>query len=1456
MKLRSRLIGAAAVLLLLPTLALAVTESPASAAGEPVVLNDGGQNSAATQFLESQSLGNGGGTNTIVATFLVQHPVGRKITNVRFDSDNNGTDDTTNAARNVAVTSQFYSATGGANSLQTDRVTLSTTMPTPGGFGCTLFGNTTSRFDSTVRFRVVDDLNVASTTTLNQTVHWVRGDSNCTLSQDYPYLKGGMTQTATDVAPGSNVSFTFQCDDLDIDLFSTDDACDRAVVRTRNLATGAITNLADVTGIGDNTNKTFSVNFPTRGYYVVEGQFDNENGGGLPDTGGNAQGFWRFGSVNVNSAATSLSGSLAFTGAQPSIPPSVNPSTPTTAQATVGDADGGVQVIEWDADGNGTFERLDSTTPTKAGNVISTPSVSGGQLQQSVVTTTPGLKTVNARITDSGAMDASDNARKQLTFTGTLRVNAIPTASNVSTSTAEDTPVTVNLSGSDSDNQPDGLTYTIVTPPSAAQGTLDPVSGSTVVFHPTPNYNGPASFTYRVADGTAATVGAHASSNTATASITVNPVNDIPVIDANSATTNEDNPVNVTMVGHDVEDGTALHYTVSSQPTSGSAACTDPGVCTYSPNLDFNGTDSYIVKGTDNEGGSSTATVTITVVAVNDAPVATDDTVTVPEDSVNFPITLSASDVDDLVLTYTGPDDDVDHGTLSCAGQACAYTPAANYNGPDSFTFTVTDGGALTDSGTITIDVSAVNDAPVAIDVPDAVTDEDVALTTPVSGTDIDTGDVVTVDHTTDGPHGTTQVVGPNAVKYTPALNFNGIDAYGFTVTDSNGGFDDGTVTVTVNPVNDAPVVPDQPFTIAEDNPTILSIFAGDVDGDLLDWSILGPPAHGHVVGIGPDLVYVPNTNFVGDDTFQVQVSDGHLSDSATITVHVAPVNDQPTANGSTVTTTEDSAVTFPLSGSDVDGGSVSFTAPQAGPSHGGAVCAAGSCTYTPVGDFNGADQFQFTVSDGFLTDTASVTIIVTPVNDPPVVNPALVGTPEDTPVAVTIVAADIDGDALTYAVDAPVNGTMSGIAPNLVYTPNPNWFGTESLNVVANDGHGGSTPSLVGITVTSVNDAPLATGGSIATDEETPVSFQLGGFDVDGNSLTYTVDTAPPAANGSLGCDSAGACTFSPATNVNGEQVVAYTVSDGSLTSSSVFSVLVAPVNDPPVAANGSTLTSEDTAANIALGATDTEGDALTYSVTSPPSHGGLVCAGASCVYTPAANYNGADAFTWEANDGGASSNIATRTINVTAVNDAPQALDVARTTDEDIAVPIALLATDVDGDPITFSVDGPPSHGGVTIAGAVATYTPAANYFGTDSFTYRATDPSGAFTVGRVSLIVDEVPLLPTTITTGDPAIVKVVVNMLNPLLGVSLFPNLTGTLKSGSTPLAGRTLRFTVGTTVLCTGVTNAQGTATCTGGVMTGLNALLGLGYQVSFAGDFDYLASTGKGALVQVLTLKL
>jgi VCBS repeat-containing protein len=1301
--------------------------------------------------------------------------------------------------------------------------------------------------------RLVDDLN-ASTAVVSTNLHVVE-DSQGTGCADYPRLFG-QSQTATEVTPGTNVNYGFQCDDVDTDLFSSDDDCDKAQIRWRRLDDGTTGGDFTMTGIDDNSQRNFNLSFPSQGYYVVEAQLANENGS-FPDVGGSSQGWWRIGNAAVNDAASSLSGSISLSGVQASSPPSVNPGAAVTATATAADAGGSVQAMEWDADGNGAYERLEYTVPTLSGGDIVHPALSLAARQQAISTSAPGLKTVNVKVTDNGALDAADNIRRQLTVSQQLRVNAIPTAGNQSVSTNEDTAKLVSLTGNDSDNQPSPLTYNIVSAPPASAGSLSAISGNQVTFTPAPNFNGTTSFTYNATDGPGDDGDAFATSNTATVTITVIAVNDPPTADPKTGTTNEDTPITIQATGGDVEDA-ALSWSVQSQPTSGAASCTTSGSCTYTPDLNFNGTDSFIVEGTDSGGLSATATWTITVNAVNDAPIATDDTVSVPEDSVNFPITLTGSDVDSAVLTFSGPDDDVDHGTLNCLGQSCTYSPAADYNGPDSFTFTVTDDGNLTDSGTITIDVTAVNDAPVATDVPDAETDEDTQVNIATTGTDVD-NDPLSVSSVTDPPHGSATNNGGLTTDYLGDLNFNGIDVFDFVVTD--GVLSDvGHVTVTVRPVNDAPVVEDQTFHVNEDTPALLSVAAGDVDGDALRWSIVSGPTDGALFGRGPDVGYSPGGNFNGSDSFVIKVDDGrglaNSTDTAVITVIVDPVNDQPDANAGVITTPEDTNASFSLEASDLDGDTLTVTAPLSGPSNGTLSCTGASCMYTPNPDFNGSDLFTFGVDDGHgASDSASISIKVTPVNDAPVASAAAATTNEDQSTPLTLVATDVDGDALSYDVGTPTRGVVQGIAPNLVYTPSTNSNGVDHFNFSVSDGHGGADTKSIDVTVKPVNDAPIATGGSVTTAEDTTVAFELGASDVENDPLTFSVLSAPEA--GATACGANGACTYNPPANFHGTVTITYSVSDGQASDSGVFTVVVDPQNDPPVATDSATTTNEDTPVSITLSATDTEDDALAYNIESPPSHGTLTCASgnSSCVYTPAPNYNGADAFSWSADDGHAGHANATVALTVKAVNDAPDALDVSADTDEETTKIFPLMATDVDGDPITYTVVSAPSHGTLSITGNQAKYTPAVDFNGLDTFVYRASDGQAASTANGTLTVVG-LPLIGSRIKPdGGVASVEVQIGVPSNSRAVLLRMSAILTSVANGAPLGGRRLDFSIGDRAICWGITDAKGFATC-GSQLNGISTLLNLGYRVAFAGDADYSASANTGPIVTTYVQRL
>ena len=380
-------------------------------------------------------------------------------------------------------------------------------------------------------------------------------------------------------------------------------------------------------------------------------------------------------------------------------------------------------------------------------------------------------------------------------------------------------------------------------------------------------------------------------------------------------------------------------------------------------------------------------------------PVAVDDTYSTGED---IPLTVAAPGV-------LGNDTDVNGDSLT-AGSASApangtvtlnangsftYTPNANFAGTDSFTYTVSDGNGGTDTGSVAITITAVNDAPVAGD--DAhSTNEDTPLTVAAPGvlgndTDAD-GNGLSAAPAGAPSNGTVTLNADGSFTYTPNAGFAGTDTFTYTVSDGQGGSDTGTVTITIAAVNDAPAAVDDTYSTAEDTAVTVAapgVLANDTDanGDALTAGSAGTPANGTVaLNADGSFTYTPNAGFGGADSFTYTVSDGNGgSDTATATITVAAVNDAPVAVDDTATTSENAAVTVAAPGvlgndSDVDGDALS--AGSASDPAGGSVAlnADGSFTYTPDAGFSGTDTFTYTASDGRAgTDTATVTMTVTP---------------------------------------------------------------------------------------------------------------------------------------------------------------------------------------------------------------------------------------------------------------------------------------------------------------------------------------------------------------------------------------------------------------------------------------------------------------------------------------------
>ena len=951
-----------------------------------------------------------------------------------------------------------------------------------------------------------------------------------------------------------------------------------------------------------------------------------------------------------------------------------------------------------------------------------------------------GAASFEFKVTDSGNLDS---AVAQVSI-AVVPVNDAPVATAVSSSTDEDTAVVITLIASDIDDN-DPLTYTINTQPS--NGSVE-LSGQQATYTPDTNYNGSDSFEFQVTDDDGLT------STVAVVTIIVNSVNDAPIANTVSGTTNEDNSVVITLTASDIDDDLSLlTYTIATQPSNGSVEIS-ANQATYTPNANYNGDDSFSFQAIDSEGATSAAAlVTIAITAVNDAPVASAVSDSTEEDTAVV-VTLIASDIEDTDSLVYFVSISPQNGSVTINGNKATYTPNSNYNGDDSFNYRAIDSGNVnSEPALVNISVAAVNDAPVAI-AGSSTTSEDTAITIALAASDIeDAVNLLTYALATQPSNGSVQI-NANQVTYTPELDYYGSDSFEFTATDSDGLTSTvAIVTIAITAVNDAPIVSDISSVVIEDIARVITLIASDVDGDTLLYFIVSQPSKGTLVLTDNKVTYTPNSNYNGDDSFMYRVLDDKntYSEVAKVSINVTAVNDAPVINNTSVTITINKARTFTLDISDVDGDTLTISIAST-PTQGSIVLLANNqLEYTPNANYIGSDTMTVIFTDGVISVSAEIQITVID-SDPPTADDKTASVNEDESVTITVTADDPDGDnsGLTYGiVSQPINGSVTLSGNSVIYTPNANFSGTDSFTYLATDENKvNSEPATVDVTVIEINDDPVASSGSGTTNEDNAVVIVLVASDVEdvSGSLTYTVTIAP--SNGTVVVTGAMA-TYTPTADYNGVDSFSFQVtdSDGLTSTVAVVTITITAVNDAPVATAGSASTSEDTAVDIGLIASDVEDDSslLTYTVTAAPSNGTVVVNGATATYTPNTDYNGVDSFSFQVADSeGLISTEVAVAITITAVNDVPVANASSVTTIEDTAVDIELIASDVEdvSGSLTYTITSEPSNGTVVVNGTTATYTPNSDYNGVDSFSFEATDSEGATsTVAVVTITITAV-------------------------------------------------------------------------------------------------------------------
>lgn len=643
--------------------------------------------------------------------------------------------------------------------------------------------------------------------------------------------------------------------------------------------------------------------------------------------------------------------------------------------------------------------------------------------------------------TDSFTYKAKDSSGAESgTTTVTLNVTAIndaPNGTNDSYDLSEDSSLTVPAPGVlVNDTDVDSVLQAVLDS-GPANGTLSLTPDGAFTYTPDADFNGVDSFVYKANDGSL-------SSGPITVTITVHAVNDAPKApESNTVATTEDTPSTAVAIGATDIDGDALTYTVKagSGPAKGSVSFdAGKGTFVYTPNADANGADSFTIEISDGTAPAIEQAVTVSITPVNDAPTApSEKSVTTNEDTPSAPVAIGAADVDGDTLTYTvkagaGPAKgsvvfDASKGTFT-------YVPSLNANGADSFTIEISDGIAPPVEQVVTVNINPLNDAPVAPSSQSVSTNEDTPVG-PISfnASDVD-GDTLTYTYNGEsspqlGVLSINQAAG--TFSFTPNANANGVETLKFLISDLNGGLIEQTVTLTVNPVNDAPTAPsEKSINVIEDTASgPVAIGAADVDGDTLTYSLAeGGPAKGTVTfdQAAGTFVYTPNAEVSGTDSFRILVSDGNGGlITQIVNVNIGPANDAPTAVDDTLATRPEDGGAFTVAAATLLANDTSLpdvgetlTITSVGAAVGGTVSLVGSTiTFTPTKDFNGPASFEYTVSDGNGgTDVGVASFAVTPVDDAPAfgADASKVSTPENQTTVGTFAAVDPDGGALTYS--------------------------------------------------------------------------------------------------------------------------------------------------------------------------------------------------------------------------------------------------------------------------------------------------------------------------------------------------------------------------------------------------------------------------------------------------------
>ncbi|MEI7563639.1 MAG: Ig-like domain-containing protein, partial [bacterium] len=783
---------------------------------------------------------------------------------------------------------------------------------------------------------------------------------------------------------------------------------------------------------------------------------------------------------------------------------------------------------------------------------------------------------------DTFAFAVSDGyAWSTLSYVMTVNVTPVNDApvANVDTVIAtEDLSIDIDVLSNDTDVEADILSITAAG--AASHGTTSIVAGK-IRYAPVVYYHGTDSFTYSISDGNAGTA-------TGTVNVSITHVNHNPIAVNDNAVCSEDGNVSINVLSNDTDvDVDTLSVSAVTQPSHGYTSINGLQV-QYTPNLYYYGLDSFTYTTSDGQGGTSIATVNVTINHVNHNPSSVGDLAITSESvTVDVSVLSNDSDIDSgdtLSISAVGA---ASNGTTSINGTKARYTPNLGFTGSDSFTYTVSDGNGGTSSSTVnvTINLSAthltcVNDS--------ALVQEDSNVNISVLANDSDVAaHVISITGVSTPTNGTAQIVGTQ-IKYTPNLYYHGNDSFTYNVSDGQGNSSSATVNVTINHVNHAPVGVADTASTPEDTQIDINVVANDTDADSdsLTVSAVGTPAHGTASIVLNKVRYTPTQYYNGADSLTYTLSDGNGgTSSATVSMTVTAVENAPTAASNARTVNEDATLAFTAGNfgfSDVDTGDVLTdvkitSIPGTGTLYvdtdlDGIVDAgealsnnntvskanidAGRLKFKPVQYTYGTPYttFAFKVSDGIMYSTSAytMTINITHVNHNPVAIADSISTLRSTLVDISVLGNDTDvdsGDILSLVgVTSADHGSVAINGSQVRYTPTAMYTGQDSFMYSISDGNGGSSAAVVNVTVVRPSNAsPVAVNDSATTTDTALVNISVLSNDTDADLDALSISAVSTPANGTAQIvNSSTQIRYTPNLYFNGTETITYTVIDG----------------------------------------------------------------------------------------------------------------------------------------------------------------------------------------------------------------------------------------------------------------------------------------------------------------------